>query len=159
MVRVFLSHDQAEQRTLTLMVGSSDTGDIRTETLQGREFTVVPVIALVEGVLEGANSTEPEFAPFEQFAKFPEAWNGRPVVLNHPQVNGIYVSANVSPTVLENYQMGFLASTEGDDVGKKLKTEAWLDNARIAELGGAFVDTLTRIKAGEVLNVSVGCFI
>jgi hypothetical protein len=148
--------DQTAQRTMSLMVGESDTSLIRTETLAGREYTVVPVVALVEGVLQGANSSEPELALFAEFAKFPESWNGRPVVLRHPNVNGIYVSAN-SPLIFEDYHMGFMFSTKGEDF--KLKTEAWLDNARIAELGGEYVDVLTRIQNGEVMNVSVGAFI
>jgi hypothetical protein len=155
--RVFRQAEQADTaRVLTLTVGSSDTAQIRTETLAGREYTVVPVIALVEGVLQGANSTEPEFAAATEFGKFPSSWDGRPVVLRHPQIQGIYVSANL-PQITEDFRMGSLYNTKVEDA--KLKTEAWLDNARIAELGGEFLDALTSIQAGEVMNVSVGAFI
>jgi hypothetical protein len=158
-LRVFRQPDQTNEAAptvLSFMVGASDTSLIRTETLAGREYTVVPVIALVEGVLQGANSTEPELALFSEFAKFPDSWNGRPVVLRHPNTNGVYVSAN-SPLIFEDYHMGFMFNTKGED--KRLKTEAWLDNLRIQDLGGEYLDTLTRINDGEVMNVSVGAFI
>jgi hypothetical protein len=143
-------------RVLTLTVGASTEAQIRTETLAGREYTVVPVIAIVEGVLQGANSAAPEFAPAVEFGKYPDSWNGRPVVLRHPQISGIFVSAN-HPQVFEDYNMGFMFNTVLD--GKKLKTEAWCDNARIAELGGEYQETLDRLNAGETINVSVGVFL
>ena len=143
-------------RTLTISSSTFDSSAIRQETWNGKEYTVVPVIAIVEGVLYGANATTPEFASSTEFGKFPEAWNGRPVVLNHPQIDGIYVSAG-SPQVLEQYQMGFMFNTTLD--GTKLKTEAWLDNVRITELGGTFQETLDRINAGEIVEVSVGTFL
>jgi hypothetical protein len=143
-------------QVMTLTVGASTGSQIRTETLAGREYTVVPVIAVVEGVLQGANSSVPEFAAAKEFGKYPDSWNGRPVVLRHPQVQGIFVSA-AHPQVYEAYSMGFMFNTVLD--GKKLKTEAWLDNARIAELGGEYQETLDRILADEVLDVSVGCFL
>lgn len=143
-------------RVLTLTVGASTEAQIRTETLADREYTVVPVIAIVEGVLQGANSSAPEFAPAVEFGKYPDSWNGRPVVLRHPQVNGIFVSAN-HPQVFEDYSMGFMFNTVLDN--KKLKTEAWLDNARIASLGGEYQETLDRLLAGETIDVSVGVFL
>jgi hypothetical protein len=142
-------------RAMTLTIGAAETALIRAETLAGKEYTVVPVIAVVEGVLQGANSTEPELAVASEFGKYPDAWNGRPVVLRHPQVQGIYVSAN-HPQIMEDWHFGFMFNTMLD--GTKLKTEAWIDNARVAELGGDFQTTLDRINAGEVINVSVGIF-
>jgi hypothetical protein len=155
-MRVYRDHQAGPAQTLSLMVGSSDASLIRTETLAGREYTVVPCIALVEGVLQGANSTEPEFAAAAEFGRFPQGWNGRPVVLRHPQINGVFVSASL-PTIFEDFHMGSLFNSKLED--KKLKTEAWLDNARILELGGEFLETLTALQNGDVINVSVGAFI
>jgi hypothetical protein len=141
---------------LTVAAGVADVTAIRQETFRGRVYTVVPVVAICEGVLHGANSSGPEFAGAAEFGKFPDSWNGRPVVLDHPQVNGLYVSANI-PTVLQDYAFGFMFSTRLED--SKLKTEAWLDNDLIAEMGGEFESTLTRINSGETVEVSVGAYI
>lgn len=133
----------------------ADSAEVRTETFMGREYTVVPVIALVEGVLQGMNASTPELALEEEFGRVPDGWNGRPIVMNHPVINGQPVSAN-SPAVLEAYQMGFVFNTVVED--KKLKVEAWLDNERIAEVGGEFETTLERITSGTTVEVSTGLF-
>ena len=134
--------------------GTTDSGAIRTETFRGREYTVVPVVALVEGIVQGLNALQGECASADEFAKYPVTWNGRPVTLNHPTANGTLVSAN-DPVILEEFQIGFLANTYRDD--DKLKTEAWLDEELITELGAD--DMLTSLKAGEEhTEVSTGLF-
>lgn len=143
------------RKSVSFRAQKDDTVEIRTESYLGREHIVVPVIALVEGVLQGMNAPEPELALTEEFGKVPDGWNGRPVVMNHPVVNGIPVSAN-SPGVLENYAFGMLFNTKVED--NKLKTEAWIDSARVAELGGEFESTMQRIQNGEVVEVSTGLF-
>lgn len=138
--------------------GTVDKATIRQETFNGREYTVVPVVALVEGLLQGLTASEPEFASAEEFGRFPEGWNGRPVVMNHPQVNGTLVSAN-SPDILEKWAFGFTFNTQLDDT--KLKTEAWIDNARAEELGGEFLSTLERLTSEDsedLVEVSTGLF-
>ena len=127
----------------------------RTETLYGREFMVVPVIALVEGVLQGMNASTPELALEEEFGKVPDGWNGRPLVMNHPVVNGSPVSAN-SPKILEEYAFGQLFNTAVED--GKLKTEAWIDVERVNALGGEVATTLDRINANQSVEVSTGLY-
>ncbi len=141
---------------MSLSTGTAATDNIRTETWNGREYTVVPVVALVEGVLHGANAKAPEFASAEEFGKFPKAWDGRPVVMNHPQINGVFVSAGI-PQVLEDFGLGMIFNSRMED--KKLKCEAWLDHGRIEELGGESLSTLERIREGKVVEVSVGAWI
>lgn len=141
---------------LALSVGQADTSAIRTETWQGQEYTVVPVVAIVEGVLFGANASAPEFAPASEFGKVPEGWNGRPVTYGHPKVNGLFVSAS-NPQVLEDNAMGMMFNTKLED--NKLKTEAWLNTSRINELGGDILATYQKIVDGELVEVSVGAFI
>lgn len=130
---------------------------VRTETFGGREYLVAPVIMLVEGVLQGANAEEPEYAPADALQAFANQWNGRPVVMNHPQVQGTFVSAN-SPQVLEDWAFGFVFNSHFDTATAKLKAEAWIDVARAEELGGEFQDAVDRINAGEVVEVSTGLF-
>jgi hypothetical protein len=137
-------------------------GTFRTEKLLGREYLVVPVTALVEGVIQGITADEPELALAEEFGKFPQGWNGRPCVMDHPEVivdNQIFkVSAN-SPAILEKYQFGFLFNSQLSD--KKLITEAWIDVERAKNLNDnsrAVYSRLQALKAGEALEVSTGLF-
>jgi len=134
---------------------SADVGSSRTETLLGREYLVVPVVALVEGVLQGMNADNPELALAEEFGRFASGWDGRPLVMNHPEVNGTPVSAN-NPDVLESYQIGFIFNTRVED--SKLLTEAWIDTDRVNTLGGDAVDVLEDIQNDVEVEVSTGLF-
>ena len=131
------------------------SGGFRTNTLFGKDHLVVPVVALVEGVLQAMNAATPELALSSEFGKFPASWNGRPVVMNHPIINSQPVSANI-PTVLETYSFGHLFNTVLED--GKLKTEAWIDLDRVNALGGEVASTIARIQAGEIVEVSTGLF-
>lgn len=133
---------------------------VRTAMFQSREHLVVPVVALVEGVIFPFEAETPEYVPAEVLAKAPDGWNGRPVVGNHPMAGGHAVSAN-DPTVLENQAFGILFGTTGAD--GKLQTEAWLDPAKAPHVGDDAVRVLARAR-GEAteaspIEVSVGAFI
>src|SRR3990167_10925789 len=141
---------------MTLATGASVSSAIRTETWNGKDYTVVPVVAIVEGVLHGANAVGPEFASADEFGKFPKAWDGRPVVMNHPKLNGIFVSAGI-PEVLEEFGLGMIFNSKVED--RKLKVEAWLDHVRIEGVGGEMLTTLERIRKGDVVEVSVGAWL
>ena len=145
---------------LSLATGETESDKMRLETLNGVEYTVVPVVALVEGVLQGVNAKAPEFAAASEFGKFPKSWDGRPVVMNHPQMNGVFVSAGI-PNVLEEVGMGMIFNSRVED--KKLKCEAWLDHNRIESLGktddNEMYTTLERIRKGEMVEVSVGAWL
>lgn len=132
-----------------------ESTDFRTETLMGVEYKVVPVVALIEGVLQGANAAQPEYAPAAEFGKFPESWNYRPLVHGHPQIDGIFVSAN-HPSVLADWSFGFIFNARLDD--DKLKVEAWIDPLRIEALGEDAQNTFARLEKGETVEVSVGCW-
>ncbi|UTC30090.1 hypothetical protein MAINES_00510 [Brevundimonas phage vB_BpoS-MaInes] len=140
-----------------IRVHTDPSGEVRTETYMGREYLVAPMIMIQEGVLQGANSDVPEYCPASVIQDMADQWNGRPVVLNHPQVNGIYVSAN-SPIVLQDWAFGFVFNTTFDTETAQLKAEAWLDIERAAELGGDFQDAIDRINNKEVVEISTGLF-
>lgn len=131
---------------------------LRTETMMGREYLVAPVVMIQEGVLHGANARFAEFCPGEELAVNTVQWNGRPIVLNHPQVQGVYVSAN-APSVLQDWSFGYIFNTTYDGGSKKLKAEAWIDTARASELAGDFQDVVDRINTGEEpVEVSTGLY-
>src|SRR5690606_12450706 len=107
-----------------------EAGTIREDSFMGRQYLVVPVIALVESVIHPSNADSLELALSTEFGKVPSGWNGRPLVLNHPKVQGQPVDAS-SPSILESYQMGFIFNTRVED--GKLKTDAWIDLQRAEE--------------------------
>ncbi len=144
-------------RVMLSIQATPDISGIRTATLFEQDHTVIPCIALVEGVLWPSNAPAPELALAEEFGRFPEGWNGRPVVFDHPKVDGVPVSAT-SPDVLENNSFGQLFNTTL--VGNKLKTEIWINEARVSELSDEAQVVIENLKTGnEVVEVSTGLFL
>lgn len=140
-------------RTLHLMAA---TGKIRTAVYQEREHVVIPVVALMEGVIWPVNASSPEFVPAEELALAPAGWNGRPCMPDHPADGAARISAN-NPMVLEKYKFGEVFNAEYKD--KKLVMEAWLDPQRAEAVGPLALDVIRRARAGEMVEVSVGVFI
>ena len=130
--------------------------DTREETLMGRKHLVVPVVALTEMVLQSSTSEAPELALAEEFGANPLAWNGRPIVVNHPELEGEKVSASL-PEVVDKEKIGEIYNTVLD--GKKLKLEAWIDLERAEGLGGVISETVAKLQNGEeIIEVSTGLF-
>ncbi len=144
------------KRTMLSIQAIPDTDGIRTAELYGQDHTVIPCVALVEGVLWPVNAPSPELALAEEFGRFPDSWNGRPVVFKHPVVDGVAVSAS-SPELLENNAFGLTFNTVVED--GKLKIEIWINQARVEELGQEAQDTIAALTSGDtVVEVSTGLF-
>ena len=143
-------------RVMLSIQATPDTNSIRVAQLMDVEHTVIPVVALVEGVLWPANAPSPELALAEEFGRFPDGWNGRPVMLDHPRANGLAVSAS-SPDILEHSAVGQLFNTVLD--GTKLKSEIWINSERLAALNDDDRAQVQRLIDGEeVVEVSTGLF-
>jgi len=128
-----------------------DAGAIRTEQFKGKDHMVVPTIGLVEGVLHAANAENPELSLAQEFGKFGGAnWNGRPVTLGHPYINGQFVSASGNPSIFEDEAVGFIFNANVDE--SKLKMELFLDLERIPK------GEVERIQSGKTIEVSTGFF-
>lgn len=117
---------------------------------QGKEHIVVPVIMMVEGVHRGSHG--PLFHSIDELGKFPETWNGMPVVINHPEINGINISAN-DPDIIDGQVVGRVYNTYVD--GTKLKAEAWISTEKLQALSA---ELLEQFKNGELVEVSLGMF-
>lgn len=124
---------------------------VREDTLEGRAYIVAPVVPITEGVHNG------EFISFEEIAFFPEAWDGRPLPIDHPKdKNGIPQTAN-SPEVLESQVIGQLFNVVARPDIRGISGELWIDVAKAGEVpGGASV--LDRLQSGGQLEVSTGYF-
>jgi hypothetical protein len=117
---------------------------------QGKEHIVVPVVMMVEGVHNGSHG--PLFHSINELGKFPAAWNGIPVVVNHPEIDGMNVSAN-DPDIIDQQTVGRVYNTFVD--GNKLKAEVWVSTERLQALSAELLD---QFEKGELIEVSLGMF-
>ena len=122
---------------------------IREEMLDGKKHIVVPVVMMVEGVHNGSKG--PILHTGAELARWTEAWDGIPVTISHPNVDGGNVSAN-SPEVLDQSSVGRIFNTVYED---GLKAEAWVDYEKISEKSAAALESIENL---EPLEVSVGVF-
>jgi hypothetical protein len=127
-----------------------DEYTIRSEQHQGHPNIIVPVIMMREGVHSGSHG--PLLHPAEELGRFIQTWNGIPVVIQHPEQDGMNVSAN-SPDIIDRQTVGRIYNAHMD--GDKLCAEAWIDLERISEVSP---ETLAIIQAQHRLDVSVGVF-
>lgn len=122
---------------------------IRTETHDGEDYLIAPAILIREGVHNGI------YYSANELAKFPEAWDGRPVVVYHPTtLQGRPKSAN-SPSVEKERTIGKLYNTEWDPTINGLRSEVWINKKKCRTLAG---DILARLEADRNLDVSTGLF-
>ena len=114
---------------------------IRTETLEGKEYLVVPVVMMVEGVHNNLLYSG------DELGMFPDAWNGKPVVVNHPVEGGSFVTAN-TPQREESMTIGELYNTRWEF--PKLKSEAWIDPTKANKVDPAVMQILQQELHMEV---------
>jgi hypothetical protein len=120
----------------------------RTETLDGREYLVCSTVLMVEGVHNGF------LYPADELGKYPESWNGRPVVVNHPTENGENVTAS-SPEQIQRRTIGMLLNTEWVEEIKGLRSEAWIDKEKCEKV---MPSLLVRLEEHDHVEVSTGLF-
>ena len=116
----------------------------------GKEYLVAPVTMMVEGVHHGSHG--PLLHPIAELGKFPASWNGIPVVINHPERDGVSISAN-APEILERFAVGQVFNTHVEDT--KLKAEVWLEEVRLMDCAPKLH---TKVREGKPIEVSVGVF-
>jgi hypothetical protein len=147
-----LEHDAYDELPRLLHLAGA-TGKVRREMLHGRPHIVVPVVALMEGVISPVNAGGLEFVPLATLQKAAASWNGRPVTLGHPVKNGRQCSAN-APDILTTHYLGQIFNSHVE--GKKLLQEAWIDEARAKDLDALM---LQRLLENQPEEVSVGAFV
>jgi len=126
----------------------------RNETYEGRAHIVVPCIALIEGVHSGSEG--PVFYPAAEIERFAEAWNGEPIVVDHPvNRDGAPVSASAEPAVAEKVRVGRIFGAAYDPSIRGLRYELWLDERLMKEHDP---NALARLQRGEVMEVSTGLY-
>jgi hypothetical protein len=123
----------------------------RYDILEDRKHLVAPMVILTEGVHHG--SCGPLYYPKEELAKTPAAWNHKPIVVYHPTMNGLAISA-CDPVVLNSRKVGVMLNTRYQD--GKLKSEAWIDISRVDKVDERIMEF---IRNGEIMELSTGVFI
>lgn len=116
----------------------------RREELEGRPHLVVPAAILAAEVINGSQG--PIYYPKEENEKDPTVWNGMPLVVYHPEMNGSFISAR-DPDVYNNRKVGVILRTVHDD---KLRTECWFDEGRTREVDERVYDAITNQRPMEV---------
>lgn len=118
---------------------------------QDKPYYVVPVVMMVEGVHNGSHG--PLLHKIDELGKIPDAWNGIPVVIDHPEsTDGLPISANM-PDVIDSRTVGRVYNTNVD--GSKLRAEAWLDEDKLNSIAP---EILQDILDNKLIEVSVGVF-
>ena len=130
-------------------VTANISGKVRRETLHGRSYLVAPLSLIVPGVLNGSKG--PLFYSEEDTAAGADAWNGIPIVVDHPTHNGTPVSAR-SPQVLEKAQIGTVFQTT---MNGKLIAEGWFDEELTKKVDSRVSSALNN---GAEMELSTGLY-
>lgn len=144
------------------------SGLVKHKTLEGIDYLVVPAVMITEGVHAGNNG--PLFYSNNELAKVPAAWNSKPVTVYHPTVNGSFVSASLTPEIVEKYKVGMImnaryipakkprkkggVTANEADVGK-LHCDVYLRTDRMMAIDARVVEGL---ESGTMMEVSTGLF-
>lgn len=147
-----LKINKGQHRTLKVLV-KPQASTLRVESLREQEYAVTPAIILVEGTLQGALAEAPELALASEFGKIPQAWNGRPVVVNHPRRDDQFVAAG-QPDVWEQEVIGWVFNARIED--SKLKCELWTNKAWMEASG--YTELKDNVESATTMEVSTGLF-
>lgn len=123
---------------------------LRTKKIDGEDHLVVPVVMMVEGVHNGSQGSI--YHSIDELSKYLPAWDGIPVVINHPtNPDGQFISANCEDNMEKI--VGRVYGTHVD--GSKLKAKVYLS---IKKTEATSPLTIAYIRQGKPLEVSVGVF-
>lgn len=123
---------------------------MRTQLLEGRDHFVLPVVMLVENVLSG--SSGPLFYQESDIRESVEEWNGKPVVVFHPDM--MLGGRSGHPEVFSKQRVGTIFNSSYRK--GKLSAEAWIDVARIESVSPK---VLERIRANKPVEISTGLLV
>ncbi|MCC6127284.1 MAG: DUF2213 domain-containing protein [Pirellulales bacterium] len=117
--------------------------------LEGRDHYVVPTVMICEGVHNGSRG--PVFYPEAELRKSTDLWNGKPVVVYHPDMESSGNGFAGNPAIFNQQKIGTIFNTRYS--GKKLKTDAWIDIERVKKVDSRIFDA---IQSKKMMEVSTG---
>jgi hypothetical protein len=124
-----------------------ETSNIKYTDFEGVKHMVIPVIMAQEGVMNRF------FYPSEEFEGWANTWDGVPVPINHPEIEGVAVSAK-SPRIQELNSVGYVFNSKYED--KKLKGEIYLNLEKVKKLNADYL--INSFENGEIMEVSTGLY-
>lgn len=138
---------------MELLSVSLNSAKARRVVENGREYIVAPATLIVPGVLNGSQGAL--FYPPDEVAKNAEAWNGYPLLLNHPQdpVSGRHLSGS-SPGIKEKWGLGEVRKAKVTSNGK-LRAEGWFDVENVKRIHAPL---LADLEAGRSVELSTGLY-
>lgn len=123
---------------------------VREATLHGRKYLVAPLTLIVPGVLNGSQG--PLFYPEDEIGRNPDAWNGVPIVVRHPQDSGGKHRSGRDPDVINVQGIGYVYRARSNG---KLRAEGWFDVDRTEQVDRRVLENL---RAGRPVELSTGLF-
>jgi hypothetical protein len=112
---------------------------------------------IVPGVLAGSKGAL--YYPATEIGRNPDSWNGMPIVVTHPFVDGEARSAR-DPSILEQYEVGRVFNAYADGSGP-LDAEGWFDVELVQNHDRKLPNQnkiLPRLERGEPVELSTGLY-
>lgn len=116
---------------------------------KGREYLVAPLTMIVPGVLNGSKGAL--FYPKHEVIRSAPTWEGVPITLRHPELDGQMRSAK-EPGVLNRFGIGVVRKPKVTPEGI-LRAEGWFD---VEKLERIYPGILEDLEAGRPIEVSTG---
>jgi hypothetical protein len=129
-------------------ITANKTGRYRKSVLHGQEYIVAPVRMIVAGVLTGNRGSL--LYPPNEIRRSVSAWNGMPIVVDHPKEGSRYISAR-NPNVIDKVGVGFVFNANYSD--DNLDAEAWIDIKKLKTVNRQLAD---RVLRDEQIEISTG---
>lgn len=142
---IWRQHKQANNMLQQITINLA--GNVRKTTWRGREYIVAPMTMIVPGVLAGNRG--PLYYPPEEIESSTDSWNGVPIVLDHPTINGQPVSAK-NPDVLDQFQLGEVHNAKYEG---QLISEAYFDVEAVRRIDEGILNSL---ESNRPIELSTG---
>lgn len=121
---------------------------LRNDSMKGKDYIVVPMVMLTEGVHAGSEGAY--LYTNEEIGKRVTLWNMKPVVVYHPAD-----PSACTKEVQNSRGIGIIMNTKWDKKNKRLTAEAWLEEDRVKKVDNRIWQA---IQNEEMLELSTGLF-
>lgn len=135
--------------TMERFAFNASTKKVRKAEMEGRQYVVVPMVMMVEGVHNG--SLGPLYYPADELRRAPATWNMKPIVVYHPSDD---LETACTPEFLTERKVGVIMNAKFDGKGR-LVAEAWLEEHRMKAVDMRVWDA---VQNGKMLELSTGVF-
>lgn len=136
---------------MELLISNYSSNSVREVVRNGVKYLVAEITMIVPGVLSGSKG--PILYRDNDVSASADSWNGMPLTVQHPVINGENVSAR-SPEVAEQFKVGTVYNCKYID--GKLKAEGWFNADKTKKTDIRVYNALVQ---GQQMEVSTGLFL